>query len=79
MNKQERAKVTVTREERMPGVRWIHYSGPWTNMRQVSAVVAAEARRWAKELGCSRAYRVSSGAGFFSNDEIRYSVSYVFE
>lgn len=57
---------------------WVHITGKSALDRQASVKAGAAARKWAKELGKGRAYRVSSG--YTSHGEtFRYSVCYGFE
>ncbi|MFF7198294.1 hypothetical protein ACFZAM_31880 [Streptomyces sp. NPDC008079] len=69
--------LTVTREVRGTA-RWVHITGPAALESKAPAKAGAEARKWARELGATRAYRVSGG-GDYRDGEFRYSVCYGFE
>lgn len=69
--------LTATREIR-GSAHWIHITGPSALIGNAGRKAGAEARKWAKELGKSRAYRVSSG-GEYGTGTFRHSVCYGFD
>jgi hypothetical protein len=75
--------LTVTREVRGTS-HWVHVTGPITLDRKAPYKAAAEARKWAREKGMARAFRLSGGGSYNSPESggegtFRYSVSYGFE
>ena len=82
MNKGSALKVE--REVRGGTAHWVHVTGPEAMFSRATYACGVEARRWARELGKARAFRVSGGASFNSPESggqgtFRYSVSYGFE
>jgi hypothetical protein len=75
--------LTVTRELRNSS-HWVHVTGPEAMFSRATYACGVEARKWARELGTARAFRVSGGASFNGPESggpgtFRYSVSYGFE
>jgi hypothetical protein len=58
--------LVVEREYRGHGIYWVHLYGPNTHafLKRGTYVVAAEARKWATELGKSSGGWLSGGAGW---------------
>lgn len=58
--------TVVEREERTPGIYWIHVYGPNTTafLNSTDRVATAQARRWAADLGMTAGGWVSSGGGW---------------
>jgi hypothetical protein len=74
-------EITVTREIRGGTAHWVHVMVPIALGKKAPYKAAAEAHKWARELGATRAYRVSSGSDYNATQPgmARYSVCYGFE
>lgn len=74
----QNSTITVRREI-LGTAYWVHVTGPTQQMHRASIKAGAEARKWTKELGKLRAFRISSGGDLNQiPGQFRYSVCYSF-